>query len=305
MTNPSPERGIFKWARHRAAEHRASFWVGAVAFAVLVTTIGTLVVLPPNPTLAQKLLSGLGGLAVATAIVVVLTYVEALLVAPYQQRNVLRHMVVQLRARVAELETTSVSQEHADRLRQIARTIKRCIEEHRPLDFSSPDGTDSLLWRRSFFEHFPEMQEMIEEIERTGAARVALLERLRREVRAAGMDKLPWLPDRFIGPVALIIEVRASTGLLQGEFNFHWRRSLDFMCIDAIQIFDMIKPPVDTPAMQREFEEFFRAAETWPEATEILEAQSLSHETEEPASAALGVIANKDTITTRCLLCST
>jgi hypothetical protein len=40
MTEPSPERGVFRWAYHHAVRDRAKFWVflGLTAFRVVVAT---------------------------------------------------------------------------------------------------------------------------------------------------------------------------------------------------------------------------------------------------------------------------
>lgn len=279
-----------------------------MAFAAVLSVVGAFEVLPAKPTLGQKVFGGLAALVATTIIVVIVTYVEALMVAPYQQRNALRQTLAQLRERVAELETTPVSREHADRLRQIAIQVKRCIEGRRALDFGSPEGTDSNLWRKAFIAHFPDLHEVLETIEAKGAAASALGERLIRDARAAGMDESPWLLDEFIRPMALLVESRAITGLLQAEFNFGWTESGGYMYLgDATsgvaRVFSVSGPAVDVGALVREFEEFFRTAETWSEATGIREALSLRHAAEKTAVAALDVVANTDTITTRCPLC--
>jgi hypothetical protein len=89
VTVQSPNRGVVRWAWQRSVQHRAKFWVGAVAFSVTLSLTGAFVVLPPNPTIAQKVLAAAGILTATTILVMLATYIPALLAAPFQQRNAL------------------------------------------------------------------------------------------------------------------------------------------------------------------------------------------------------------------------
>lgn len=60
-----------------------------MAFSVTLSLTGAFVVLPPDPTIAQKVLAAAGILTATTILVVLGTYIPALLAAPFQQRNAL------------------------------------------------------------------------------------------------------------------------------------------------------------------------------------------------------------------------
>jgi hypothetical protein len=161
-------------------------------------------------------------LAVAGGAIIVATYLYALVVAPYQQRNALRQGLAAERVHVAELETVPVGSQHADQLRQVADRLKRSIERGEFPAYRTPGRDDHDLWRSAFFEHFPALRPLLEAVE--GKARPALLlrQRITGEASAAGMDKPPWHLNEFVPILADVIERRAATGLLEGEFNFNW-----------------------------------------------------------------------------------
>jgi hypothetical protein len=48
MTEPSPERGVFRWAYYHAVRDRAKFWVGSVGLTAAVVVVGTQVSLPAH-----------------------------------------------------------------------------------------------------------------------------------------------------------------------------------------------------------------------------------------------------------------
>lgn len=109
MTEPSPERGVFRWAYYHAVRDRAKFWVGSVGLAAAVVVVGTQVSLPAHATTTQTIVNGLVVLAIAVVGVVAATCSYALLSAPYQQRNALRGMLTSATDRVAALEGAPVS----------------------------------------------------------------------------------------------------------------------------------------------------------------------------------------------------
>lgn len=75
MGKLDPYSGVVPWAWQRGIDHRSKFWVGGAAFSVL---------------LAGLRLNGLIGVAVGAAILGGLTTAFAVLVAPYEQRNMLQ-----------------------------------------------------------------------------------------------------------------------------------------------------------------------------------------------------------------------
>lgn len=87
MVEPTPERGVLRWAYYHAVRDRAKFWVGSVGLAAVVVVVSTQVSLPAHATTTQKIVNGLVVLAIATIGVVVATYLYALLLAPYRQND--------------------------------------------------------------------------------------------------------------------------------------------------------------------------------------------------------------------------
>jgi hypothetical protein len=307
MPEPSPERGVFRWAYYHAVRDRAKFWVGSVGLAAIVVVVGTQVSLPTHATTTQTIVNGLEVLAIATAGVVVATYQYALLLAPYQQRNALREMLAAATDHVAQLEEAPVSPQHAEQLRQLAERLRRSIGSGQVLAFRTLGHDDHDLWRSVFFEHFPALRPSVEAIENRAAALPALRERLTKEAHESGMGKDPWRPEDFVPQLAGVIEARALQGLLGGRFNFNWVQDGALVGLDGPTygptIFSLIASPEDIRGHQETYEEFFREAEGLPEAKGIQEVASASYAAEQELKQELDVIMNKDTFTTRCTLC--
>ena len=91
MAGPDPRRGVLRWARIRSREHIAGKWlVGGALFAVLLGIGGGLVGLPKNPDFWDRTRQGIiVGCASAGALVIIV-YLAAVFLAPYEQRNALR-----------------------------------------------------------------------------------------------------------------------------------------------------------------------------------------------------------------------
>ncbi len=212
MTEPSPERGVFRWAYYHAVRDRAKFWVGSVGLATAVVVVGTQVSLPAHATTTQTIVNGLVVLAIAAVGVVAATYSYALLSAPYQQRNALRGRLTSATDRVAALEGAPVSPQHSEQLRQLAERLRRSIGSGQILAFRTPGRDDHDLWRSVFFEHFPALLSSVETIENRAAALTALRERLAQEAHESGMDKNPWRPEDFLPQLVGLIEAPRGPG---------------------------------------------------------------------------------------------
>lgn len=321
---PSPESGVFRWAWHSAAQYRAKFLVGGAIFSCVAAGVGAFVVPPAQATTAEKALDAVLAAAAAAALTCVGTYAVALLRALYEQRNALRDKVSASDARIAKLEATPVSQEHADQLRQIAKRLSECLR----VDVSdwvskSPDialpayGEDPGTLRRAFREHFPELGRVLDEIEGADAAYSEFCDRLRREAKLAGMGEDPWELDGWAGTggfaagLARIIRVRAMRGSLETPFDFDWHESVGYAVVsdptnapDRPLVIFTIRDADDSGQLKRTFEEFMSAAEALPEARGIRTSWRLRNELYHmQAEPMLATVANTNPITSRCFLC--
>lgn len=304
VDTPSPQWGVFRWAWYRARESRARFLVGALVFSLIVAVIVSRLPLPPNPTATQNLIATVLAVIGATIVTVVGSYAWALAAAPFQQRNALRTQLSESQAAITALYAAPVSQAHGDRLRQIAARLRERVEHHEPLDY----GADPDTWRRAFHEHFPDLQPAFD---RAGAADTAfetLKERLQKEVTAAGMDAVPWTSAAFLPWLATTIQSRAIQRILGSTYNFDWQE----LGPGTVYIGDPVYAdhqvlqgcdPGDVPARKQAFAEFFRRAESWPEAADIRSRWDERGSVERAAIERLAAVANTDPITSRCFLC--
>jgi hypothetical protein len=317
VTNPSPDRGVYRWAWHRSVQHRAKWWIGTVAFSATLAIVGALAVIPTNPTTSQKVLAALGGLAATTILVLIGTYLAALGAAPYEQRNALRRRITEIKAeygedlaaakaRVAALEVAPVTTDHARQLRQIAAGLRADIEAHRTPSY----GIDADTLAKAFDEHFPLLGELLKIVDGERAAFTALRDRLVREARQDGMGEPPWLLNDFTDRLADVIARRSMQEILQGPFIFDWQDSGGVMYLGdpaehAAPIFLTDNSATGCEALKEQFERFMRSAEGWPEAAEIRESFLMRYVASKAAIHHLEVAANTDPITSRCFLCGT
>ena len=309
MTEPSPERGVFRWAYYHAVRDRAKFWVGSVGLATAVVVVGTQVSLPAHATTTQTIVNGLVVLAIAAVGVVAATYSYALLSAPYQQRNALRGRLTSAtgscrrswRGHRLVLSTS-------EQLRQLAERLRRSIGSGQILAFRTPGRDDHDLWRSVFFEHFPALRSSVETIENRAAcahcsARTARDKRLTNPVwiRIRGVLKTSSPSSSDLSRPARV------QGLLGGQFNFNWVQDGALVGLDdptyGPTVSSLMASPEDIRGHQETFEEFFREAERLPEAKGLQGAMSASYAAEQELTRELDVLTNKDTFGTKCTLC--
>ena len=304
MDTPSLESGVFRWAWYRAKEFRARFWVGATVFSLIVAVIVSRLPLPPNPTATQNLIATVLAVVGAALVTLIGSYACALLAAPFQQRNALRAQLSESATVIAALRAAPVPRAHGDRLRQIAARLRECVEQHEPLDY----GTDADTWRRAFCEHFPDLRAALDGAGAADAAFETLKERLQIELTTAGMDTPPWTSAEFLPWLATTIQSRAIQRILGSAYNFGWQE----LGPGTVYIGDPVYAghqilegcdPADVPAHEQAFEEFFRRAESWPEAADIRSKWDERGSAERAAIERLAAAANTDPITSRCFLC--
>jgi hypothetical protein len=304
VCTPSPARGVFRWAWYHAKEFRARFWVGAAVFSLIVAVIVSRLPLPPNPTATQNLIATVLAVIGATILTGVGSYACALVAAPFQQRNVLRAQLSESMNTIAALRAAPVTQGHGDRLRQIAARLRECVEHNEPLDY----GTDPATWRPAFHEHFSDLQSALDRAGEADAAFVTLKQRLQKEVTAAGMDAPPWTATEFLPWMATTIQSRAIQRILGSAYNFDWHElgpGSVFIGEPVYTNHQILRgcDPADVPAHKQDFEEFFRRAESWPEAADIQSKWDGRDSVAEAAIKLLTAAANTDPITSRCSLC--
>lgn len=304
VNSPSPESGVFTWAWYHAKEIRARFWVGAALFSLVVALIVSRVPLPKHPTATQNLIATALAIVGAAIMTGVGTYVCALVAAPLQQRNVLRSELSESAAKIAALQAAPVTRAHGDRLRQTAVWLLGSIEHHKPLDYGHDPGT----WRRAFREHFPDLKPALDaagEADATFAAVKARLKaRLEDEATAAGMTAAPWVTEKLLPWLATTIQSRALERRLGTAYHFDWLDLASGVRIgDIYTVVLKASYHANVPALKNDFEEFFRRAESWPEAADIRSKWDQRHAAEQKAIELLAAVANTDPITSRCFLC--
>lgn len=308
MDTPSPESGVFRWAWYQAKEFRARFWVGAAVFSVIVALIVSRLPLPPHPTATQNLIATVLAVIGAAVVTGVGSYACALVAAPFQQRNTLRTDLAEsaktIAALRAALRAAPVPQPHGDRLRQIAARLRECVEHNEPLDY----GTDPDTWRCAFHKHFPDLQSALDRAGEADTAFVTLKERLQGEVTAAGMDAPPWTSAEFLPWLATTIQARALQHILGSAYDFDWQEHLPGSVYTGDPTYTNHQilrgcDPADVPALKTDFEEFFRRAESLPEAADIRGKWDGRDSNAEAAIKLLTAAANTDPIVSRCCLC--
>lgn len=174
-----------------------------------------------------------------------------------------------------------------------------------PAYSSSGDGKSSLL-REALLDHFPDLRAPLEVLENAGDALAALRARLTDEAAVLGMDQHPWQHTReLLNIVANVISARSMQRAQAFELEFRWREVDDeiYWGDNGIPII-YVDSPDDAAECKRTFERFVREADTWPEAAAIRESFERREEAREQAIQLLQVIANRDTITGRCRLCT-
>ena len=300
----SPEWGVFRWAWYRAKEYRTRFWVGAALFSLVVAVIISRLPLPPHPTADQNLIATVLAVVGATAATGVGTYACALAAAPFQQRNVLRTRVHEASAVIAALRVSPVPQAHGVRLRETATRLRTSLQDYAPLDY----GDDPDIWCRAFNEHFPELRPSLDKAREAEAALGVLKERLQKETTNSGMGTLPWTATEFLPWLATTIQARAIQQILGTTYNFDWQD----LGPGSVYIGDPVYTghqilqdgdPSDIPTLKDVFENFFKSAESWPEAVAIRSTWDERKSAEDTTVRLLAEASSTDPITSRCFLC--
>jgi hypothetical protein len=169
-------------------------------------------------------------------------------------------------------------------------------------------GPDPGTWRPAFHEHFPDLKSALDRAGEADAAFVSLKERLQREATAASMDAPPWTATQFLPWMATTIQARALQRIPGAPYHFDWQEAAPGTVYIGNPVYgnDQVlqgSDPAEVPALKEAFEEFFRRAESWPEAADIRRKWDARDAAEQTAMELLAKAANTDPITSRCFLC--
>src|SRR5262245_38677485 len=86
-------RGIIRWPAQRAHEHLQAVVPAAIAIPIAALIIGQFIALPSKPTTGDRIIQGIQSIIAGVAVVALLAFLYALLIAPYEQRNALRRQL--------------------------------------------------------------------------------------------------------------------------------------------------------------------------------------------------------------------
>ena len=128
--DPSNE-GIIGWSAQRAHQHLQAVVLAAIAIPVAALILGQFIALPSKPTTGDRIIQGIESIIAGVAVVALLVFLYALLVAPYEQRNALRR---QLAAAKGEAESLRTSVHRIPELVPEDRRLFEAFEQALPKD---------------------------------------------------------------------------------------------------------------------------------------------------------------------------
>jgi hypothetical protein len=102
----------------------------------------------------------------------------------------------------------------------------------------------------------------------------ALKERVEQDAVAMGMDEPPWALHEFVPPMSTVIHGRALQGITGGLFLFDWQEQAPGSAYLGNAVYPGIRipqdcSPSDVAVREKDFEEFFRRAESSAEAKDM------------------------------------
>lgn len=103
--DPSSQ-GIIRWSAQRAHQHLQAVVPAAIAIPVAALILGQFVALPSKPTTGDRIIQGIESIIAGVAVVALLVFLYAVLVAPYEQRNALRRQLATVKGEAEDLRTS-------------------------------------------------------------------------------------------------------------------------------------------------------------------------------------------------------
>jgi hypothetical protein len=98
-----PSKGVVRWAARRARGHLQAVIPSAVFIPLISAVAGFYIALPKHPTNEQRVIQASKALVVGLLIVATLAFLYAVLVAPYEQRRLLRLSLAETERKYREL----------------------------------------------------------------------------------------------------------------------------------------------------------------------------------------------------------
>jgi hypothetical protein len=307
VASPSPGHSRPRRAWRLALRYLGLFPVAALAFGILSILIGALVLPPQHATGFQRLLTSVVTFSFTAIAALLLSYATAFAVTSYQLRKEHLQDLAHAKARIKAKQRETVDPAHAEQLRQVAAQLKKGLDNDKPPAYGLKDDEDTPLWRNAFREHFPELRPLLDVLEREAAAIATLRDRLRQEIRRAGMDRPPWVPAEFIPEMISVIGRKATTWPLADQLVFGWHESAGSVYWGdtalGFRVLSATGQPEEIAESKVVFEDLVRRARSWSEAANLRLSWDVHNLTKDAVIRQLETIALAENFATSCQLC--
>jgi len=101
-------KGVIRWSAQRAHQHLQAVVIAAIAIPLAAVIAALFIALPSHPTITDRIVQEAEALAVGLLIVLLVAFVYAFLLAPYEQRNTLRKEINALRDECGQSQVAEV-----------------------------------------------------------------------------------------------------------------------------------------------------------------------------------------------------
>jgi hypothetical protein len=153
-----PYGSCIRWAATRARQHIKGFILGGVVFSVVAASVSSIVREPPHPTALDHVSNATVGVLAALALICLLAFSYAFIVAPYEQRKRLREELTAAKEEIHDLKSTRIHVEfdQPEIRHDPLRVLIRFTNQGKPSDFivraSNVKGQSQSL---PYFDPFP------------------------------------------------------------------------------------------------------------------------------------------------------
>jgi hypothetical protein len=260
-SQPDPMRGVFRWAFGRVGSHLNQFALGSLGLTALIVLLSNAFALPTNATFRDRALNGLLALLFAAVTILVIAFLYAVVIGPYEQRNALRNRVRHL------VQIGNMPAEHLTDLHEYAHAQRELVARNT----WNPRLRGALA--DSFGSHFPELAKSLDEWDhghdKTIALRGEIMTRAWLQAKAMKLTPEDGEPGGYVdllNKVAIgFIDINSAEPIWEargGEFRI--------VNIGGQQAITTTRGREDEPfAWIGQLQAAFRDTATWPEVLQF------------------------------------